>query len=856
MSAVKSVWKGPALNIRLEYQNEIVSERRTSEMAFPVTLGRRVGDDGWATPPEDQQISGRHAEICIKRCGLFRRQKLYLRDLQSTNGIVARGVKVAEVELKDGVRVSMGNCTLVVEKDNAHARKPINRHHRLKQLTGPGAGRVIDLVQASTPIGREVPEGGIRCPSLLVSRHHADIICNDDGTCDISHVGENGETRVDGKPLEKGSKPCMLMHRDIISCADIQFQFLDKTMPDPFSWKKTATVAFVTVVCFLILRSVIDLFFPSAKSLMAEAKRYERDEQFNLALELLDQASKARGHEDYDSEIQRRKRDILMWKDTLRRWKQVKDMIEPPRRGGLEGGKTEGMVTASGERRQWVKIYQMLGELLSESPDRWAWNTTTAQKRKDEARILYELIGVFLEASSKMGGKFTDADLREFGDRRLERLVLEKCYVKVKDALARKDWTGDVHSGPLRGDMEEIGEAVKAVIRDLGDFERIVYGISSTDSPALQEVFARTADLPIRIARLEALVARETERNSARAASAKEAGRDVQRSDVVTRKCEPYIPVLRKFTETRRALESNCVALAQLKFGEMSATLPLPSEGQINKLPVFGDFSKHFREANKNVNGGLRSAVQGQIERLRRMGVGDEKTPECLAAFLDKATMAKVFACDTLVPGTPPPSLARSQRQGEFDRVLGVEEFGPFVADLDKEHLLEERGGKLPEPLLVQAIRLYRQLKKFRQATDVNPDIGYLISLDVKDGRNALHSFAIAALGLIEKMELLVDVWWGEKGGADNMRASLVAHAAAWALDEGRLDDEDRQEMEAEYRAWRDAMMRLDKRIHSHPEEVVQLRAKILSLGIPGNPAGSLPRHWVDSSKAAGGKGP
>ena len=136
-------------------------------------------------------------------------------------------------------------------------------------------------------------------------------------------------------------------------------------------------------------------------------------------------------------------------------------------------------------------------------------------------------------------------------------------------------------------------------------------------------------------------------------------------------------------------------------------------------------------------------------------------------------------------------------------------------------------------------------MEMFRTFTE-KADIDYLVELEVKGG-NKLHEFYVATKDLLEKRRELVDRWWNQKTG--DMRADLVAHAAAWVLDAGRLDEDDKKRLDKEYDDWQKMMWTLSKRIDSHSEEVVQLRQKLLSLGIPGNSAGRLSLHWDNEVK-------
>lgn len=815
MSAHSSTWKGENLILRLERDDQVLYENHASELIFPLQIGRKQVCT-WITPEDDLSVSGVHAEIYA------RRRELRVRDMQSRNGMFVMGARVKDVRLKDGVKVGIGRCLLIVEKDHQVSHGSQRLYHRLEQLNGNGAGTFFDIKAEVTPIGSDVPEGGVVCPSLLVSRHHAEVLHKADDSCWVKDLGSRNGTQVNHKPLKSDTER-MLRHGDVVSFAEIEYKFWDRNGPPPNPWKTKVAIALVTAALCGIIYLIIDAIFPSAKAYLAEASRCEWNEQFAAASNNLVRASTARNHESYQAEIDRMKANLVIWTKTTNMWRQVQAFCP---------------------KRDWVNASKFLGSLLSDNPDRWGWNTTTAQKEKRRARILMELLDVFLVARGKLEGRFSNDEI----DR--ERAVLEKHLQRMESSLRRSDWSDDIPSGELRVDMAEQRDAVKAVIDDLKKLEMLIQRIPRPERAAqLKEVFALTDDFEMRVKQLDQLKASVVARDEKRADVAKNVVREFVKSDIVLKKCEQYEPALKKFIETRRALAANCKALVQCRYDAITRDIPLPSDRECSLLPAFGDLYVAFRNANEMLYLTHQKTIKSQVDRLVRLHVGGEKPPDCLAVLLDASTMKAAFSCDTLDPTAPPVSRQRTDRKGMFDRVFGVEEFGSYLSSLERSSLLDGGDAERPEPFLVQTMRLCQQLEMFRKFTE-NADIAYLIGLDAQGG-NKLHDLSVSALDMLEKRGLLVDSWWNQESG--DMRAKLVAHAAAWALDSGgKLDEEDKQELDKEYQAWRNRMLQLDKRIRSNPEEVLQLRPQILSLGIPGNSSGNLNRHWADAAKQGG----
>ncbi|MBI3521881.1 MAG: DUF3662 domain-containing protein [Chloroflexi bacterium] len=88
---------------------ELVAERRRLDLGVdPLSIGRDPQND---VVIHDRRVSRKHAEIRL-RLGRF---TLY--DLQSTNGTLVNGRRVAEVVLADGDRIAIGGSELVLHQD-------------------------------------------------------------------------------------------------------------------------------------------------------------------------------------------------------------------------------------------------------------------------------------------------------------------------------------------------------------------------------------------------------------------------------------------------------------------------------------------------------------------------------------------------------------------------------------------------------------------------------------------------------------------------------------------------------------------------------------------------------------------
>ena len=807
------------LLLRLECDGKIIVESAVAALALPFVIGRRRSSQ-WMTPADDMSVSGSHAEVFV------RRRALWLRDLDSRNGVYVMGRRVREVKLTPGVQVGIGHCRLVVEEDRRSVNAKSTKRHRLVGINGQQAGRDFELKDGVNCVGCGIGDG-ISCASLLVSKRHAEIVCKPDDSCWIRDCGSRNGTLVNGIALKDSER--LLRDGDIVAFADCEFKFCDRNKPTRYPWAKMLFVAFATASLCCGAYFLFLVVFPSAEMLLNAERQLEWKEDFNGALAMLERVSDARGGGAYVDEVARRRGNIAVWTNTRARWKAACEAFL---------------------KRYWVDASKDLGALLSNGMDNWGWNTTTAQEEKRKATAMKDLLDVFLDARKALGGSFSEA---EHGK---ELAVLERCLHNMDVALRRTDWDATLPTGPLREDMEDQRTAMQAVVSDIKKIDKSIAGISRPASDGIGDIIAAASGFEKIIAELEGVARNAENRRRIEEERAKGKGRKFVSSDIVPKKCRTYLPSLEAFISTRKALSANCTALASLSYDKVTPSLPLPSVSQADVLASLGFIREGMRKANERLCEKVRSGLEDQIKRLKLLGISDSSTPECILALLDNDRMNKVFLCDTLNAKSRPPSAMRGERIGEYDKILGMEEFGAFMQAVEHDRAMPriEEGGR-PAPLLMQAILTYRQLFIFSECCG-DQDWQYLLKMDIPSG-NKLRDIAGVVAGLKEKRALLVDSLWGKH--FNDMRANIIAHATALALDGvGKakvLDDEDVNDFVKERKAWKVELERLDKQIRVDTfrvdVDVDKVRTKILKLAIPGVSTGRAPRHWEDAAAAA-----
>ena len=803
-------FRGAPMLLRLERNEQVLHEGRLDELQLPLVIGRMSGCS-WQVPSDEMSVSKTHAEVTM------RHGRAIIRDLGSRNGLFVMGRKVSEMRLDPGISVSLGQCRLIAEKIDERSDVRILPYHRLERLSGEKPGTFFDLSAEVTPIGSAVADG-IACASVLVSKRHAEIQHKSDDSCWIRDLGSRNGTTVNGVPLKKAER--MLRHRDVISVADVQFRFWDRTV-DPYRSRLLLKicVALVTSALFGMGYFAIQSIFPSAKSKLGEACEWEAREQFDRAKTALAQADSARGSAYYADEIARKRRELDVWRNTLEVWKSAR---------------------VDFERRFWIDASTKLGSLIDPRVEKWGWNTTTAQSMKREARLMKELVDVFLSARSAIRGDFREEE------RGNERSALVARLSESEKALADPQWSASLPTGKLRIDMEEQRSELKALISDLGEIEARLASIKVSGSPGLRDAVALVMSFPATIRCLDGLSARSRDRESARSAAAKKEGRNFVASKIVEEKCEEFVPALVRFVESGAVLSSNVVRLAAGRYDDLAAELPFPSDQQCSLLPQFGEIRRLMLEANNKLVRDVRDQVRDQLSRLGRWNLGKGETPPAVAAMQDAAAMEKVFECDSL-RGVRPRS-SRTAPVGKYDEMLGLEAFADYLKsfDVDREYhvpLSETRS----KPVLADALVFYRQADSFQRFLN-NEDVAYLLTVEVPEG-NLLKTVADMVVALQERRELFIDMCWNRDSG--NLREKIIARGIAIALDtSGRLGADACGDLKGDLSALKSEIAALKAKIDADPDCITDVRPQILRIGIPG--LNNVNAWWDQEAKRKG----
>ena len=228
------------LRIVLEHSGTMLYELNTAEYTREIIIGRGAGCT-WTLEGVDSSASSRHAVISK------RKNNFYVTDLGSRNGIYYQNKRVSERKLALGDRISLGECTIIVEVYE-EKNKRISQFHRLEYMDAKGHKTTIDINKAQMIIG-SAPTCDIIFQNQLISSQHAELLLRSDGSCWIRDLNSRNGTSVNNMELTMDGER-MLQDNDIINIAYLEIRFLDAAVEHHESrlWPTIITLAITVLV--------------------------------------------------------------------------------------------------------------------------------------------------------------------------------------------------------------------------------------------------------------------------------------------------------------------------------------------------------------------------------------------------------------------------------------------------------------------------------------------------------------------------------------------------------------------------------------------------------------------------------
>lgn len=613
-----------------------------------ISVGRSRECD-WCTHGIDSTLSSRHAEI------FRRRGTVWIRDAGSRNGIFFKGERVKEHRFAVGDTVLLGACKVALERNRSQAAESGLSSHRLEQISGNEAGRVLELAGADAVIGSD-PGCDIFVLDTLVSRNHAKLSVKKDGSCWISDLGSRNGTTVGGVPLAK-DKERMLRDGDVVSVADVEFRFLDKGAVHVRAeiGRKLLVVA-ATAVFGVVGYSFWGAFRPESGAFLDRAQREAAlwtpdsgPERFAAAFEALDRAAVARKADARRSDWNELKSRMESWTNTISCWQDI--------RGKLSTG-------------GWVSAQKRFHDLSS-----WTWNATDASEAHRAADAVQELVNAFLSGRADLRKRDWDpgreADAFRADSRRLAAAL------RAVPSTNSCPWLA-----PLAGEAAELAAEFEGSLSRLAEIPRALEPLSRGVSfPPRAAADARTA--------LEALLARD-------GAHALERAGEITNSlfryrsnpeypfhaPVVASRIGEVLEPLKALSSAERRFSANVDAIASCRWRSVRPELDLPPRELTDRHSAFMSYRAKLEEANARLCGAVAGEIRSRLEALEAAGYGAfvSARPEALRRLFDPHALAG--ALRFVDASVPLPSGVSAKPVCAYDEFAGFEELSGFLDDL------------------------------------------------------------------------------------------------------------------------------------------------------------------------------
>jgi pSer/pThr/pTyr-binding forkhead associated (FHA) protein len=432
------------MNIRLEYKGTVIHEVEMAQMVDEITIGRSQGCI-WVTPREDGLASSKHASL--QRKG----KAVYVKDLDSTNGLYFQGRRIKQKKLENGDRLTLGDCVLVAEerKESSVASQP----SRLVVLSGPAKGQRRDILPPRLTIGSS-PMSDLGIMDMLVSKNHAEIVVKEGG-CWIRDLGSKNGTTVNGVAL-RGDQDRLLKDNDHLSIAQFEIVFQDGAVlrTDSKLWLRVGVIGATVAACLLGFW-LFQYSRPDAGSYLKRARSLAAAENFVMAKAQIEKAVNARAADRYENDIGNQRRLVTLWETSIKTWESAKKKLE---------------------KGDWIEASRDLGILAAAEHNAWGWKKDAAIQR-DEAMLAKQLLDTYSKAQTIKHQ--SDIDMKEW-------LNQASQVKKFRDLLASHK-AG--YLAPLAVEYEKLSQDLDQVIRETQALEQAIARLNDPD-PAFAQVIA------------------------------------------------------------------------------------------------------------------------------------------------------------------------------------------------------------------------------------------------------------------------------------------------------------------------------------------------------------------------------
>ena len=794
--------------IRLEHNGANLFEIDSQKIDKDIEIGRSHHCT-WSIAADEKLLSSHHAKLMRKG------RSCWVEDLGSSNGTFCRGKKIKKKKLKAGDRISMGGCTLTVEAGNGET-EAVEVVPEIVVLSGKTRGQKKEVRHPKFTIGSD-PSSSLVLLDMLVSRHHAEIMVKEDGSCWIKDLGSKNGTSVNAMPLRQNQER-LLKEGDRISMAHMEMCFHDGLT------KRSSVKVWVRLGIMLgTLVVVTSLYWgyqrmkPSATSYLQQARDRAAEEDFTGAQKALDMAEGARNMAAHRLELEDLNRLIMLWGNTLKTWQTAQENLE---------------------QGDWVNASRNLGDLYSRKNDAWTWSPSAVDEKNAVLRSK-GMLDVLLHASGALKTEESQFSL------------LEQELANVKKALAEGESGVPDYLSKARTELLDMQARLESFIAESRELEQALDSLTGWPPPidnvvkVMEDTYNSSRGVLKRKCELMLDPVKVLGQSMKQLDRAIQLAREMKFNDMV--QIDLSLP-----STSACALDSR-VSTARANIESMFDKMKI----QVNQLNYL------FREVNKLVP------------------VLDDTIPAQIKAWDDAVALDRVFACDSLDRPMPRRSRKEASGEYDrflgiedfYDFLMALtlrqrwneKPTTPFMTtlfqaegivssvDSIRSFFEKEDWATQLTPVNVSFERTKivtfdsSQEKKETKKT-ISKETAWLLEGSLAKQVDDLRGILVARDALVEKM----------LGMAANStgRKAIIAAGVAYRLatDPSKLKIGDK-----ELEAWiveRMEAMRADLRKLgqeydlANPGRQIEIREQVLQVGIPGDPV--VRRMWTSRTATQG----
>jgi len=713
---------------------------------------------------------------------------LLLTDAQSRNGVYFQGRRLTRPHrVGSGDIYAIGGCSLAVAKLDARRQNQSAKPHRLERLNGYQAGKTVDIVPRSEGAPFSI---GLDPGSSVVL---ADMLVSRHHAELVTR--ENGECWIRDLNSRNGTfvngDPLRGKERLLKNNDKISIAYFDFRFLDR-AFRHSRFHVWMKLGALAVTLGLGGFAYTLWTMTSATTQDCIRLCRSQAAIENFVMSRQALTNAKMARDAGKFTAEIAILEDQLQRWENT-----------CSNWKNVQTLLSEGDFRQARKA---LEPLVTLTLDDWSWSGATAIGKRRLAefaaellRLDYECDDVLAAVNGSQPEEQADAigrrekPLVEFLTREREHIDSEPCLSNIAVRLnqQRERMTG------IRTSFEAVDKAIAALDDNVPNFK----------------------DLAQRLRQVE---------------------QDKTAYGAVRSYASKYRLPCAELGEARAFVMQETEDLIALRF-DMIATnresFRLPKKDLCARHPAFSAHRAKIEHQHERILS-LAHSVESLIEGLSARGVENGTCDAALKRTLSTESWTHVLSFDCLEGRPPKPG--RREPCGLYDELLGVEYTYQALRALPAVYngLALRLVGFTPN--VVDARRTFEQIDQFVDFLDKGPSFLR---------RGALGEFRDYGERLRGDRKTLIDYLSNYHGSS---RAKLVATYYA-AYFSGGDNPARRKAMAADFRAIQKSVSDLAEKydVASDPVEQLALRAKIMSVGLPGD--GALHSKWFE--KFGGGTG-